>query len=165
MLRSTTKETPVSTVNSFGAQSTLSVGGTDYEIYRIDAVEGYEKLPFSLKVLLENQLRTEDGANVTSEQITALGQAIYLSPLKWVVIFAPLAMVFFLSFRINRMSVAAATTTFWVYAALMGLSLSSTFFIYTCQRIRIGTNFIRLFLYFLSLLLTFNSPIKFFLYN
>ncbi|GGF29267.1 aconitate hydratase [Microbacterium sorbitolivorans] len=74
MLRSTTKETPVSTVNSFGAQSTLSVGGTDYEIYRIDAVEGYEKLPFSLKVLLENQLRTEDGANVTSEQITALGQ-------------------------------------------------------------------------------------------
>jgi aconitate hydratase len=38
MLRSTTKETPVSTVNSFGAQSTLSVGGTDYEIYRIDAV-------------------------------------------------------------------------------------------------------------------------------
>jgi len=64
----------VSTVNSFGAQSTLSVGGTDYEIYRIDAVEGYEKLPFSLKVLLENQLRTEDGANVTREQITALGQ-------------------------------------------------------------------------------------------
>ncbi|RCK61772.1 aconitate hydratase AcnA [Microbacterium sorbitolivorans] len=64
----------MSTVNSFGAQSTLSVGGTDYEIYRIDAVEGYEKLPFSLKVLLENQLRTEDGANVTSEQITALGQ-------------------------------------------------------------------------------------------
>lgn len=55
----------MSTVNSFGAQSTLSVGGTDYEIYRIDAVEGYEKLPFSLKVLLENQLRTEDGANVT----------------------------------------------------------------------------------------------------
>ncbi|GGO60036.1 aconitate hydratase [Microbacterium nanhaiense] len=64
----------MSTVNSFGAQSTLSVGGTDYEIYRIDAVEGYEKLPFSLKVLLENQLRTEDGANVTREQITALGQ-------------------------------------------------------------------------------------------
>ncbi|GGD37633.1 aconitate hydratase [Microbacterium faecale] len=64
----------MSTVNSFGAKSTMSVGGTDYEIYRIDAVEGYEKLPYSLKVLLENQLRTEDGANVTSESITSLGQ-------------------------------------------------------------------------------------------
>ncbi|MDL2399581.1 Bax inhibitor-1/YccA family protein [Rhizobium mayense] len=68
-------------------------------------------------------------------QLTAFGQAIYLSPLKWVIIFAPLAMVFFLSFRINRMSVAAATTTFWVYAALVGLSLSSIFIIYTGQSI------------------------------
>jgi aconitate hydratase len=63
----------VSTVDSFGAKSTLTVGSTDYEIYRIDTVAGYEKLPFSLKVLLENLLRTEDGANVTSEQIQALG--------------------------------------------------------------------------------------------
>jgi aconitate hydratase len=63
----------VSAVNSFGAKSTLSVGGTDYEIFRIDSVAGYEKLPFSLKILLENLLRTEDGANVTAEQITALG--------------------------------------------------------------------------------------------
>ena len=60
-------------VNSFGAKDTLRVGDTDYEIYRIDKVEGYEKLPFSLKVLLENLLRTEDGANVTAEQIKALG--------------------------------------------------------------------------------------------
>jgi len=63
----------VSTVDSFGAKSTLTVGGTDYEIYRIDTVAGYEKLPFSLKVLLENLLRTEDGANVTKSQIEALG--------------------------------------------------------------------------------------------
>jgi aconitate hydratase len=47
------------------------VGGTDYEIFRIDTVAGYEKLPFSLKVLLENLLRTEDGANVTKAQIEA----------------------------------------------------------------------------------------------
>nr|WP_155048727.1 aconitate hydratase AcnA [Microbacterium sp. ZXX196] len=67
------EETTVSTVNSFGAKSTLKVGNTDYEIYRIDAVEGYEKLPYSLKVLLENLLRTEDGANVTDGQIRALG--------------------------------------------------------------------------------------------
>ncbi|MGB3376975.1 MAG: aconitate hydratase [Microbacterium sp.] len=63
----------MSTVNSFGAKSTLTVGSTDYEIFRIDTVEGSERLPFSLKVLLENQLRTEDGANVTKSQIEALG--------------------------------------------------------------------------------------------
>ncbi|MET0713724.1 MAG: aconitase family protein, partial [Mycetocola sp.] len=63
----------MSTVNSFGAKNTLSVGGTDYEIFRLDTVEGSEKLPFSLKVLLENLLRTEDGKNVTAEQIKKLG--------------------------------------------------------------------------------------------
>ena len=63
----------MSTVNSFGAKSTLTVGSTDYEIFRIDTVAGYAKLPFSLKVLLENLLRTEDGANVTKAQIEALG--------------------------------------------------------------------------------------------
>lgn len=63
----------MSTVNSFGAKSTLTVGSTDYEIFRIDTVPGFDKLPFSLKVLLENLLRTEDGANVTKAQIEALG--------------------------------------------------------------------------------------------
>ncbi|MFJ4219532.1 aconitate hydratase [Curtobacterium luteum] len=60
-------------VNSFGSKDTLSVGGVDYAIHRIDTVPGHEKLPYSLKVLLENLLRTEDGANVTEEQIRALG--------------------------------------------------------------------------------------------
>lgn len=59
--------------NSFGSKDTLSVGGTDYTVYRIDKVEGHERLPFSLKVLLENLLRTEDGKNVTKEQIQSLG--------------------------------------------------------------------------------------------
>ena len=63
----------MSTVNSFNSRSTLTVGGTDYEVFRVDSVPGYEKLPFSLKVLLENLLRTEDGANVTKAQIEALG--------------------------------------------------------------------------------------------
>ncbi len=76
----------MSTVNSFGAKSTLTVGSTDYEIFRIDTVPGFEKLPFSLKVLLENLLRTEDGANVTKAQIEALwfvgcrGRAQYRDP-------------------------------------------------------------------------------------
>ncbi|MHA7971350.1 Bax inhibitor-1/YccA family protein [Rhizobium sp. CAU 1783] len=68
---------------------------------------------------------------ISDGQLTAFGQAIYLSPLKWVVMFAPVALVFFMSFRIHSMSVAAAQTTFWVYAALMGLSLSSIFMVYT----------------------------------
>src|SRR3954465_10071480 len=58
--------------DSFGARSTLTVDGTDYDIYRLDAVEGSEKLPFSLKVLLENQLRTEDGENITADHVRAL---------------------------------------------------------------------------------------------
>jgi len=63
----------MSAVNSFGSKDTLTVGSTDYEVYRIDTVDGHDKLPFSLKVLLENLLRTEDGANVTKAQIEALG--------------------------------------------------------------------------------------------
>ncbi|GAA3585256.1 aconitate hydratase AcnA [Klugiella xanthotipulae] len=60
-------------VNSFGARDTLAVGSQKYQVFRIDSVPGYEKLPYSLKVLLENLLRTEDGANVTKQHIEALG--------------------------------------------------------------------------------------------
>ena len=60
--------------NSFDARKNLSVGGTDYEIFDLTKVEGSSKLPYSLKVLLENLLRTEDGANVTAAQIDALGK-------------------------------------------------------------------------------------------
>ena len=57
--------------------------------------------------------------------------AIYGTPLMWVVFLAPLGMVFFLSARINRMSATAAQTTFWIFAALVGLSLASIFVVYT----------------------------------
>jgi len=59
--------------DTFGARTDLEVGGTTYEIFRVDAVEGSARLPFTHKVLLENLLRTEDGANVTADQIRALG--------------------------------------------------------------------------------------------
>src|SRR5687767_2516092 len=58
--------------DSFGARSTLTVDGTDYDIFRLDAVEGSDKLPFSLKVLLENLLRTEDGEDITADHIRAI---------------------------------------------------------------------------------------------
>ncbi|MGA5762727.1 aconitate hydratase AcnA [Nonomuraea bangladeshensis] len=59
--------------NSFGARDTLRVGDASYEIFRLDAVEGAARLPYSLKILLENLLRTEDGANITADHIRALG--------------------------------------------------------------------------------------------
>ncbi|MGV9426084.1 aconitate hydratase AcnA [Streptomyces sp. NPDC003656] len=59
--------------NSFDARSTLQVGDESYEIFRLDKVEGSARLPYSLKVLLENLLRTEDGANITADHIRALG--------------------------------------------------------------------------------------------
>jgi FtsH-binding integral membrane protein len=68
-------------------------------------------------------------------QPTALGQALFGSPLMYVVIFAPLALVFFLSFRIGKMSVGAAQLTFWVYAALLGVSLASIFVVYAASSI------------------------------
>lgn len=68
--------TAVASQDSFGAKSTLDVDGKSYEIFRLDAVEGegldVQSLPFSLKVLLENLLRTEDGADITADDIKAL---------------------------------------------------------------------------------------------
>jgi FtsH-binding integral membrane protein len=69
------------------------------------------------------------------KMLTSLGVALYGSPLKWVVMLAPLGMVFFLSARIQSMSVSGAQTAFWVFAGLMGLSLSSIFLVYTSASI------------------------------
>ncbi len=62
----------MASTDSFGARGQLDVDGTGYEIFRLSAVEGADRLPFSLKVLLENLLRTEDGANVTADHVRAL---------------------------------------------------------------------------------------------
>jgi aconitate hydratase len=63
---------PTMTANSFDSRATLEAGGATHEIYRLAAVRGSEPLPYSLKVLLENLLRNEDGVNITAEHITAL---------------------------------------------------------------------------------------------
>jgi hypothetical protein len=63
--------------------------------------------------------------------LTAIGYYVYLSPLKWVVMLAPLAMVFMLSFSVERMRPATAQLTFWIFAVLMGLSLSAVFLVFT----------------------------------
>jgi FtsH-binding integral membrane protein len=67
--------------------------------------------------------------------LTEFGNLIYNTPLKWVIMLAPLAFVFFLSWRIYKMSVPAAQLAFWLFAAVMGLSLSSIFLVFTGQSI------------------------------
>ena len=72
---------------------------------------------------------TSDGGEIIG--LTNFGNSIYNSGLKWVIMLAPLAVVFYMSFGIAKMSAAKAQTTFWVFAALMGASLSSIFLMYT----------------------------------
>ncbi|MET8234797.1 aconitate hydratase [Micromonospora sp. NPDC005298] len=67
------KEYDVASLDTFGAKTQLRVGDASYEIFRIDKVDGHDRLPYSLKVLLENLLRTEDGANITADHIRQLG--------------------------------------------------------------------------------------------
>lgn len=64
----------VGSKDSFGSKGTLEVGDASYEVYRLSAVPGVERLPFSLKVLAENLLRTEDGANITADHVRALAE-------------------------------------------------------------------------------------------
>ncbi|MGG9999575.1 Bax inhibitor-1/YccA family protein [Pseudovibrio ascidiaceicola] len=86
--------------------------------------------------LLTSMMATTTDPSMAAAQmgntlLTSLGVALYGSPLKWVVMLAPLGFVFFLSARINKMSASAAQMTFWAFAALMGVSLSSIFIVYT----------------------------------
>ncbi len=67
--------------------------------------------------------------------LTQLGATVWTSALRWVLMLAPLGLVFFLSFRVHKMSVPAAQTTFWIYAALVGLSLSTVFLVFTTESI------------------------------
>jgi len=71
------------------------------------------------------------GADGAITGLTAFGNVMFASAFKWVVIFAPLAMVFFISFRINKMSLGTAQTAFWAFSALMGASIASIFLVYT----------------------------------
>lgn len=86
---------------------------------------------YLLNVLSIAQPGAEGAVQVGRFWFTPLGAAVYLSPLKFVIMLAPLAFVFFFSFRINQMRADTARTLFYVFAAVMGLSLSSVLLIYT----------------------------------
>ena len=72
---------------------------------------------------------------ISNGALTPFGQMLYTSPLRWVVMLAPLGFVLFMSFRAQKMSVGATQISFWLFAALMGLSLSSIFLVFTGQSI------------------------------
>ena len=63
--------------------------------------------------------------------VTSVGAMLFDSPLKWIVMLAPLGFVFYLSARINKMSISSAQITFWIFSAIMGLSLASLFIVFT----------------------------------
>ncbi|MEO9902720.1 MAG: Bax inhibitor-1/YccA family protein [Nisaea sp.] len=75
------------------------------------------------------------GTKLLAMSSPAFAQLIFASPLKWVIMLAPLGMVFFLAARVQSMSASAARTTFYIYAGAMGLSLASIFFVFTGESI------------------------------
>ncbi|MTW18098.1 BAX inhibitor (BI)-1/YccA family protein [Rhodoplanes serenus] len=76
---------------------------------------------------------TDAAGNITG--LTGFGQVLFGSPLMWVLVLAPLGLVFYLSFRIERLQASTARTLFFVYAGLLGLSLASIFMVYTAASI------------------------------
>ena len=94
---------------------------------------------FTYAVTSDQALAASSGGRVLALHrgmyLTPFGQLIYVSPLKWVIMLLPLGFVFFLSWRIYKMSVGAAQLSFWLFAAVMGVSLSSIFLVFTGQSI------------------------------
>ena len=80
-------------------------------------------------ILFKLSVVTDVNGSITA--LTSLGNTIFLSGFKWIIMLAPLGVVFYMSARINKMTASSAQTTFWVFASLMGLSLSSIFLVYT----------------------------------
>ncbi|ALK07833.1 Bax inhibitor-1/YccA family protein [Blastochloris viridis] len=94
------------------------------------AITGFAALGTYMLAVTDNPadavVRLRDGVFLTS-----FGQWVFVSPLKYVIMLAPLGVVFLLSARVNSMSAQSAQITFWVFAGLMGLSLASIFLVFT----------------------------------
>jgi FtsH-binding integral membrane protein len=91
---------------------------------------------YAMVMMLTTQEPSQAAAQLRNGiMLTELGQTIYGGPVRWVIMLAPLAFIFFISFRVYSMSVGAAQLTFWAFAAVMGASMSSIFLIYTGQSI------------------------------
>jgi FtsH-binding integral membrane protein len=122
----------------YGATAAGAVGAID-EGLRAHMLRVYNYMAVGLALTGITAYLTFLLATTTNDegklQLTGLGVTLYTGPLLWVFIIAPLALVFLLSWRIGRMSVGAAQVTFWGYAALLGISLSTIFLVYTMASI------------------------------
>jgi uncharacterized protein len=117
-------------LNRYG-QATAQTGIAIDEGLRSYMLRVYNTMALGLAVTGVTAL----GTATLAQSNPAFAQLIYASPLRWVIMLAPLAAVFFLSFRIQSMSLSAASATFWAYAAIMGVSLSSIFLVFTGESI------------------------------
>ena len=94
---------------------------------------------FTWSVTTDPALAAQSGGRIMQLHrgmyLTDFGQTLFATPLRWVLMLAPLGFVFFLSWRIYKMSVGAAQMAFWAFAAVMGASLSSIFLVYTANSI------------------------------
>ncbi|MCQ0989180.1 Bax inhibitor-1/YccA family protein [Jiella marina] len=124
----------VRSVPAAGARTDIDQGLRNYmlKVYNLMA-GGVALTGVAAYVMYMLSFVTNDAGQVVG--VTELGNTLFNTPLKWVVMLAPLGMVFFLSFRVHKMSVAAAQTTFWIYAAMVGVSLASIFAVFTGESI------------------------------
>ena len=90
---------------------------------------------YALNAMATTTVQSEAAGRMGKHLLTPFGAAIYSSPIIWLLIFAPLAFVFFLSWRVNKMSVAGAQTSFWLFSAVMGASMSTILLRYTGQSV------------------------------
>ena len=122
----------------YGAGATSAAPAVDQGL-RTYMIGVYNHMTLGLAVTGATALGTKMLATATTASgrlgLTPFGVALYNSPLRWLVMFAPLAMVMFFSFRIDRMSASTARALFIAFAALMGVSLSSILLVYTGQSV------------------------------
>jgi uncharacterized protein len=94
------------------------------------AITGIIAYAFYAMAVTDNPAEAVARVGTSGIMLTEFGRLIFVSPLKWVILLAPLALVFFMSARLHKMSLPAAQGTFWLYAALVGASLASIFLVY-----------------------------------
>ena len=125
-------------VRSSASEAILDQGLRNYML-KVYNYMGSALLLTGFIALFTFKLAAVTGPNGELLGLTSLGNSLYNSGLAWVVMLAPLGVVFYMSFGIAKMSASKAQTVFWIFAALMGLSLSSIFIAYT------GTSITRVF--------------------
>ncbi len=129
-----------SRVTGTRAEGAIDQGLRSYMLMVYNYMAGGVALTGVVAYAMMLMLTTQDPSQAAVQlkngvMLTEMGQTIYLSPIRWVIMLSPLAFVFYLSFRVYKMSAASAQLAFWLFAGVMGASLSSIFLIYTGQSI------------------------------